>query len=494
MTGNILMNQIVKADIDHLSETSDFPITPVILSGGTGTRLWPVSRASFPKQFWPLVTERSLIQDTASRSLGAGFANPIVDCNEEHRFLVAEQLRGIGISGGTILLEPFGRNSAPAITAAALLAAEDDPDTVLWMMAADAAIQDNAALRVALSAAYKAAKAGYFVTFGIKPTAPETGYGYIEVGPELAKLPGACRVNRFLEKPERAGALAMLEAGGYLWNSGMFMFTAKTLLDEMQTHAPDVLAAVRNALTGSKEDLDFIRLAKDAFAACPDISLDYAVAERTERAAVVPCDIGWSDVGSWNVLWEMANKDAAGNVVHGDALLENAQDCYVRSDGKLTAVVGLKDAIIVTTEDAVLALHRDHAQDVKKVVERLKAAKRPEGTTHNRCYRPWGFYESLIFGDRFQVKRIVVQPGNKLSLQKHFHRAEHWIVVAGTALVHRDGEDTLLRENESVYLPLGSIHRLENPGEIPLVLIEVQVGAYLGEDDIVRFQDTYGRN
>ena len=388
------MNQLVKPDIEHPSEASDFRVTPVILSGGTGSRLWPVSRASFPKQFWPLVTERSLIQDTALRSLGAGFAEPIVVCNEEHRFLVAEQLRSIGISDGTILLEPFGRNSAPAITAAALLAAEDDPETVLWMMAADAAIQDNAALRVALSAAYKAAKAGYVVTFGIKPTAPETGYGYIEVGPELAKLPGACRVNRFLEKPERAGASAMLEAGGYLWNSGMFVFTAKTVLDEMQTHAPDVLAAVRKALSGRKADLEFVRLAKDAFAACPDISLDYAVAERTERAAVVPCDIGWSDVGSWSALWDMGNKDAAGNVVHGDALLEKAHDCYVRSDGMLTAVVGLKDAVIVTTEDAVLAMHRDHAQDVKKVVERLKAAKRPEGTTHNRCYRPWGFYES----------------------------------------------------------------------------------------------------
>jgi mannose-1-phosphate guanylyltransferase/mannose-6-phosphate isomerase len=488
------MDRLVQVSGEQAPEAPDFHVTPVILSGGTGSRLWPVSRASFPKQFWPLVTERSLIQDTALRSLGAGFSKPIVVCNEEHRFLVAEQLRDIGISGGTILLEPFGRNSAPAITAAALLAAEDDPETVLWMMAADAAIEDNAALRVALSAAYRAAKAGYVVTFGIKPTAPETGYGYIEVGPELAKLPGACRVNRFIEKPERAGAVAMLEAGGYAWNSGMFVFTAKTLLDEMHIHAPDVLAAVRKALSGRKEDLDFIRLAKDAFAVCPDISLDYAVAERTERAAVVPCDIGWSDVGSWSALWEMGDKDASGNVVHGDALLEKAQDCYVRSDGMLTAVVGLKDVVIVTTEDAVLALHRDYAQDVKKVVDRLKAAKRNEGTTHNRCYRPWGFYESLIFGDRFQVKRIVVHPGNKLSLQKHFHRAEHWIVVEGTALVHRDGEETLLRENESVYLPLGSVHRLENPGKIPLVLIEVQVGSYLGEDDIVRFEDTYGRN
>jgi mannose-1-phosphate guanylyltransferase / mannose-6-phosphate isomerase len=488
------MTQFAQAHIERAITTPEFHVTPVILSGGTGSRLWPVSRASFPKQFWPLVTERSLIQDTALRALGTRFAKPIVVCNEEHRFLVADQLRDIGITGSRILLEPFGRNSAPAVTAAALLAAEEDPNAVLWMMTADAAIRNNAALGAALTQAHAAAKAGYVVTFGIQPTAPETGYGYIEVGPALEKAPGAHLISRFLEKPGRAGATAMLETGGYMWNSGMFMFTARTLLEEMQTHAPDVLAAVRKALAGRKADLAFVRLAKDAFAQCPDISLDYAVAERTKRAAVVPCDIGWSDVGSWSALWETGDKGAAGNVTHGDVLLEKTENCYVRSDGVLTAVVGLKDAVIVTTEDAVLAMHRDQAQDVKKVVDTLKAKKRPEGTAHNRCYRPWGFYESLILGDRFQVKRIVVEPGNKLSLQKHVHRAEHWVVVAGTALVTRDAEELLLRENESVYLPLGSVHRLENPGKIPLVLIEVQVGAYLGEDDIIRFEDTYGRN
>lgn len=474
--------------------TVGFEVTPVILSGGTGARLWPLSRASFPKQFWPLVTKHSLFQDTALRAEGAEFAKPIVVCNEEHRFLIAEQLREMNASDASILLEPQGRNSAPAITAAALLAAEHNPETVLWMMAADAAIEDNEALKKALAKGYKAAKAGYIVTFGIKPTVPETGYGYIETGTELAEAHGVSHVAQFLEKPNLEAATAMLTAGGYLWNSGMFMFTAKTLLDEMRLYAPEVVEAVRKSFDERKEDLDFVRLGKEAFCACPDISLDYAVAEHTKRAAVVPCEIGWSDVGSWSALWDMGKKDAKGNVVHGDVLLEGAQDCYVRSDDMLTAVVGLKDAVIVTTDDAVLALHRDHAQDVKKIVDRLKASKRGVGSTHNRCYRPWGFYESLTLSDRFQVKRILVKPGSKLSLQKHFHRAEHWVVVAGTALVHRDGEEILLRENESVYLPLGSVHRLENPGKIPLSLIEVQVGTYLGEDDIVRFDDTYGRN
>lgn len=470
-----------------------FAVTPVILSGGSGSRLWPVSRASFPKQFWPLLSEHSLIQDTALRAGNAGLTAPIVVCNEDHRFLVAEHLRAIGAVGSRILLEPVGRNSAPAVAAAALLAAEDDPNALLWIMAADSAITDEAALQEALRTACAAALAGHFVTFGITPDKPETGYGYIEVGPALEGPVGAYVVSRFLEKPERAGAEAMLAAGGYLWNSGMFVFTAKTLLEEMQIHAPEVLAAVRKALAGRKEDLDFVRLERAAFTACPDISLDYAVAERTEHAAVVPANIGWSDIGSWGALWELGAKDADGNVAQGDVLLEKAVNCYVRSDGMLTAVVGLTDAVVVVTEDAVLALHRDHAQDVKRIVDRLKKLNRHEGIAHNRMYRPWGFYESLISGDRFQVKRIVVHPGNKLSLQKHFHRAEHWVVVAGTALVTRESEQIMLRENESVYLPLGAVHRLENPGKIDLELIEVQSGSYLGEDDIVRIEDTYGR-
>jgi mannose-1-phosphate guanylyltransferase/mannose-6-phosphate isomerase len=468
-------------------------MVPVILSGGTGTRLWPVSRESFPKQLWPLVSDNSLMQETALRATGAGFARPVVVCNEGHRFLIAEQLRTAGIKDARIVLEPVGRNSAPAIAAAAVLVAEDEPDAVLWMMAADSAITRPEALHAALAAAQEAALAGQIVTFGMKPVRAETGYGYIEVGPALDQAPGAHRVARFVEKPDAATAAALVADGKHLWNSGMFVFTARTLLEELGKFAPDVLDAVTRAVAARRTDLDFIRLDPAAFAACPSISLDYAVAERTARAAVVPADLGWSDVGSWDALWELGAKDGDGNVSVGDVVLENATGCYARSDGMLTAVVGLTDVVVVTTEDAVLAMHRDCAQDVKKVVERLRALKRPEATSHKRVYRPWGMYESLIEGDRFQVKRIVVKPGEKLSLQKHYHRAEHWVVVAGSAMVTRDSEEIFLRENESVYLPLGAVHRLYNPGRIPLALIEVQVGSYLGEDDIVRFEDTYGR-
>jgi len=468
-------------------------IVPVILSGGSGTRLWPVSRESFPKQLWPLVSDRTMIQETALRATGSGFAPPLVICNQEHRFLIAEQLRAVGIEGARIVLEPVGRNSGPAIAAAAMLVAEDDPDAILWMMAADAAIADPAALQTALAAAEQAAQAGYVVTFGMKPTAPETGYGYIELGAPLADVAGVHAVARFLEKPNRETAEELVGGGRHLWNSGMFVFSARTLLREFEEHAPDVLPPVREALSSRSIDLDFIRLGVEAFSACPSISIDYAVAERTRKAAVVPADLGWSDVGSWSALWELGQKDAAGNVATGDVLLEGAENCYVRSDGVLTAVVGLKDVVLVVTDDAVLAMDRGSAQDVKRVVDRLKALKRPESTAHNRTYRPWGYYESLTQGDRFQVKRIVVKPGGRLSLQSHYHRAEHWVVVNGTASVTRDQDVVILRENESIYLPLGCVHRLENPGKIPLTLIEVQSGAYLGEDDIVRIEDTYGR-
>jgi len=470
------------------------PIVPVILSGGSGTRLWPVSRESFPKQFWPLISERTMIQETALRALGDGFAPPMVVCNQEHRFLAAEQMRLAGIEGARVVLEPVGRNSAPAILAAALLVAEADPDAVLWMMAADHAITDTSALRAALDIAVRAARAGRIVTFGMRPTAPDVGYGYIARGEALPGVPGAFAVARFVEKPDAATAIGLVASGTHLWNSGMFVFTASHLIAEMQLHAPDVLAAVRAAVAARSQDLDFIRLDPEAFEACPNISLDYALAERTAHAAVVPADIGWTDVGSWSALWDLGAKDAGGNVAIGDVVLEGASDCYVRSDGIVTAVVGLSDAVVVVTEDAVLAMHRDRAQDVKKVVDRLRAAKRHQAVTHNRVYRPWGFYESLIHADRFQVKRIMVSPGQKLSLQKHFHRAEHWVVVSGSATVTRGTETMLLRENESVYLPLGCVHRLENPGRIPLTLIEVQSGSYLGEDDIVRLEDTYGRS
>ncbi|HET7883032.1 MAG TPA: mannose-1-phosphate guanylyltransferase/mannose-6-phosphate isomerase [Acetobacteraceae bacterium] len=468
-------------------------VIPVILSGGSGTRLWPVSRESFPKQLWPLISERTLLQETALRAHGDRFAPPIIVCNQEHRFLIAEQLRAAGIASPRIVLEPVGRNSAPAIAAAALLAAESDPDAVLWLLAADHVIVDTAALHASLATAVRAAESKRVVTFGMRPTAPETGYGYIEIGAALDDSPGAHAVARFIEKPDAESAACLAGDGQHLWNSGMFVFTARTLLEELETHAPDVLAAVRRAVADRQTDLDFIRLGVAAFTASPSISLDYAVAERTSRAAVVPADIGWSDVGSWGALWELGEKDAAGNVAVGDVLLENARNCYVRSDGMVAAVVGLQDAVVVVTEDAVLAMHRDHAQDVKKVVDRLKAAGRNEAVAHNRLYRPWGFFEGLIQGDRFQVKRMVVTPGCKLSLQKHHHRAEHWVVVKGTALVTRDNETTLVRENESIYLPLGCVHRLENPGKIPLSVIEVQSGAYLGEDDIVRLDDVYNR-
>jgi mannose-1-phosphate guanylyltransferase/mannose-1-phosphate guanylyltransferase/mannose-6-phosphate isomerase len=466
------------------------PILPVILSGGTGTRLWPLSRESYPKQFWPLASDKTMLAETAARGTGEGFLPPMVVCNEAHRFLVAEQLRD---KGAAIVLEPVGRNSAPAIAAAALIAEETAPGAVLWFMAADAAIGDVPALQAALHKAAAAAQSGAIVTFGMQPTAPETGYGYIEAGDALPGSDGVQRIARFVEKPDAARAVEFLKTGRHLWNSGMFVATAATMLAEMEAHAPDVLKGVRAAVAGAARDGDFIRLDATAFTATPSISIDYAVMERTQKAAVVPAAIGWSDIGSWAALWEIQQKDSAGNATLGPVELVDAKNCYVRSEAMLTGVIGLQDAVVVVTDDAVLAMHRDHAQDVKKLLDRLKARGAKEATEHRRAYRPWGHYEGLIVGDRFQVKKIEVRPGAKLSLQKHFHRAEHWVVVSGTAIVRRDGEEIMLRENESVYLPLGCIHRMENPGKIPLTLIEVQSGSYLGEDDIVRFEDTYGR-
>ena len=471
--------------------TNPPPILPVILSGGTGTRLWPLSRESYPKQFWPLASDKTMLADTAARGSGAGFLPPMVVCNEAHRFLVAEQLRD---KGASIVLEPVGRNSAPAMAVAALLAEESAQGAILWFMPADSAIDDVAALQTALIKAAAAAQAGAIVTFGMQPTTPETGYGYIESGDELPGSAGVRRVARFVEKPDAARAAEFVKTGRHLWNSGMFVASAATMLAEMEAHAPEVLKGARAAVTAAKRDGDFIRLDAAAFAATPAISIDYALMERTQKAAVVPASIGWSDIGSWAALWEVQPKDAAGNATHGPVELVGAKNCYVRSEGILTGVIGLEDAVVVVTDDAVLAMHRDHAQDVKKLVDQLKARGAKEATEHRRAYRPWGHYEGLIMGDRFQVKKIEVRPGAKLSLQKHFHRAEHWVVVSGTAIVQRDGEEIMLRENESVYLPLGCIHRMENPGKIPLTLIEVQSGSYLGEDDIVRFEDTYGRS
>jgi len=469
------------------------PITPVILSGGSGTRLWPVSRKSFPKQFWALISEQTMLAETAGRAAGAGFAAPIIVTNQEHRFVVAEQLRDAGIIAPRILLEPAGRNSAPAIAAAALLLSETDPEAIMWIMAADAAIKDPAALAAAVETGAAAARAGHIVTFGMTPTAPETGYGYIAQGAAIEGLPGTFAVEEFLEKPDAGTARALIDAGGHFWNSGMFMMRADVALAELDRLTPAVTEAVRPAVIARSTDLDFIRL-DGVFAAAPDISIDYALAEKTDKAVVVPAAIGWSDVGSWSALAEIAATDAHGNSELGDVVLEDVTNSYARSDGIVTALLGVKDLIVVTTKDAVLVADKSKAQNVKKIVDRLKAQKRPEAESHNRSYRPWGFYESLIQGDRFQVKRIVVWPGRKLSLQKHFHRAEHWVVVAGCAQVTVDAELRMVHENESIYLPLGCIHRMENPGRIPLTVIEVQSGPYLGEDDIIRFEDTYGRN
>lgn len=471
---------------------NDQPILPVILSGGSGTRLWPVSRASFPKQLWPLMSDHSLIQDTVLRAVGDRFAPPMLVCNDEHRFLVAEHLRAAGISGARIVLEPAPRNSAPAIAAAALMAAEQGPGQVVWMMAADAYVGDVAALHQVLDRAVPAARSGAIVTFGMKPTTAETGYGYIEFGRALDSTQGVLEVVRFIEKPDAETAAAMVASQRYLWNSGMFVFTAESLIQELSAHAPQVLEAVQAAVRDRRTDLDFIRLGA-AFADSPSISLDYAVAERTTRAAVVPADLGWSDIGNWTSLWEIQDKDARGNVADGDTILENTDNCYVRSDGILTAVVGLRDTVVVVTKDAVLAMDRAHGQDVKNLVDRLKSTGRREAVAHKLTYRPWGSYESLIEGHRFQVKQISVKPGGKLSLQKHLHRAEHWVVVTGTAQITCNDQTRLLQENEGTYIPPGAAHRLENPGKIPLILIEVQSGAYLGEDDIIRFEDTYGR-
>ncbi|GBR36544.1 mannose-1-phosphate guanylyltransferase/mannose-6-phosphate isomerase [Gluconobacter kondonii] len=453
-----------------------------------------MSRSSYPKQFWPLLTERTLIQETALRGVRAELSAPIVICNSEHRFIVAEQLRDVGVDNARIMLEPVGRNSAPAIAAAAFLVAETDPDAILWIMAADAAITDEAALYASLEHAVSAAAQGRIVTFGMKPTRVETGYGYIESGAPIPGLDGVFEVSRFVEKPDAATAEAFFRDGRYLWNSGMFVTQASVFLSEIKTFEPDIYEHVGQAVQARHSDLDFDRLDDASFRQAPDISVDYAVAERTKRAAVVPGTFGWSDIGSWDALWDLSSKDDAGNATFGDVFLDGAKNCYVRSDGIVATVTGVEDLVVVVTQDAVMVSHRDRAQDVKHMVNRLKKAGRKEAVAHNRMYRPWGFYESLIQADRFQVKRIVVEPGQKLSLQKHFHRAEHWVVVGGTALVTRDTDQIMVRENESVYLPLGCVHRLENPGRIPLTLIEVQSGPYLGEDDIVRIEDVYARN
>lgn len=476
-------------------------VIPVILSGGSGSRLWPLSRQDHPKQLLPVVNSTTLLQDTALRFREqAGYGQPLVICNEAHRFAIAEQLREIQVAA-RIILEPAGRNTAPAAAVAALHLAATDPQAILVMVASDHVIENVVAFHAAVHQAADAAAQGFVVALGVAPTAPETGYGYIQQGAPLPAFAngrgdGVYRIGRFVEKPERATAEQFLAAGDYFWNASIFVFKAETYLAELERFAPDMLAACRTAYQERTEDLDFLRLGKEAFTAVPSDSIDYAVMEKTDRAAVVPVrGLGWSDVGSWGALWEIcASKDASGNAILGQAITEASGNCYIRThDKQLVATVGVKDLVIVATKDAILVADRNKTQGVRAIVERLQKSNRQEAIHHRTVYRPWGSYESLDDGDRFQVKRLVVKPGQKLSLQKHFHRAEHWVVVQGTAMVHRDGEEILLRENESVYLPLGCIHRLDNPGKIPLVLVEVQSGSYLGEDDIVRFADTYGR-
>ena len=470
-------------------------IHPVVLSGGSGSRLWPLSREHYPKQLLPLIGDHTMIQDTALRVAGdSRFADPIVVCGHEHRFLIAQQLQEVGLKPGAIVLEPFGRDTAAAAAVAAIVVADKQPDGLVLLMPADHRIADPSGFKEAVNSAAEAALAGAIVTFGVVPKRPETGYGYIKRGDALPDHASVYAVDAFVEKPQREAAERMVAGGKHLWNSGMFLFAASTLISELEIHTPDILSACRNAVSSGSVDLDFFRLDPSAFAKSPATSLDYAVMERTERAAVLPVDIGWTDVGSWTVLWELAEQDEAGNAAIGNVMLQGTRNTYARSEGLLTAVIGLDDLLVVTVDDAVLVCAKDRAQDVKAIVERLKAEHRPEARTHARVYRPWGFYQSLHMGDRFQVKRLTVNPGARLSLQQHYHRAEHWVVVNGTALVTRDGEDVLVRENESIYLPLGTVHRVSNPGRVPLNLIEVQSGAYLGEDDIVRFEDDYARN
>lgn len=467
-------------------------IFPVILAGGAGSRLWPLSRQLYPKQFLPLgESELTLLQSTIQRLQGLECAPPILICNDQHRFLAAEQVRQLGMEQVTILLEPVSRNTAPAIALAALQAASREKDSILLVLAADHLVRDVAAFQECVRKALPLAEAGKLVTFGIVPTHPETGYGYLEKDREI--VPGCFAVNRFVEKPDLPAAEDYVGTGDYYWNSGMFIFRASRYLEELERLQPNMLSACRSALEQGSQDLYFTRVDLAAFAACPEQSIDYAVMEKTSEAAMVPLDAGWSDVGSWSALWDVSAKSPEGNVLKGDVLQQDTRNTYVHSESRLVATVGVDDLMIIETKDAVLVAHKNHVQDVKSIVERIRNDGRHEHINHRKVFRPWGMYDSIDDGHRYQVKRITVRPGAKLSVQMHHHRAEHWIVVSGTAKVTKGDKTYLVSENQSTYIPVGQIHALENPGVIPLELIEVQSGAYLGEDDIVRLQDVYGR-
>jgi len=467
-------------------------LTPVLLSGGVGSRLWPVSREAHPKQFQPLAGELSMLQQTLQRTSGLEESPPLVVCNEEHRFMVAEQLRQVNLQASALILEPQGRNTAPAVALAALQAINTDPDALLLVLPADHLIRDVEAFVEAVGKAIPLAQQGRLVTFGVIPSAAETGYGYIKCGAGLAS--DLYELERFVEKPDAATAQEYVNSGNYLWNSGMFLLLASAYLEQLEKHAPEILSNCQQAMAGASVDLDFVRPDALAFDQCPSDSIDYAVMEKTDAGAVVSLDCGWSDVGAWSSLWDVAQRDAEGNASKGDVILDNCRNSYFRSESRLVAATGVEDLVVVETADAVLVSHRDKVQDVKRIVNRLKTEERQEVALHRRVYRPWGSYESLVTADRFQVKRIIVNPGQTLSLQMHHHRAEHWIVVHGTAEVTCEDKVFMLGEDESTYIPLGHKHRLANPGRIPLELIEVQSGGYLGEDDIVRFEDQYGRS
>jgi len=465
-------------------------LIPIILSGGSGTRLWPLSRKMYPKQFLSLLHEETMLQKTLARLDGLKHQNPVIVCNEEHRFIVAEQVRQLGIKDPTIILEPFGKNTAPAIAVAAIHALQQQNDPTLLILSADHEIQDESAFRDSVTSAQELTEDNKLVTFAIVPTSPATGYGYIKRG---AVVNTGYTVECFVEKPDSATAGEYLTSQNYYWNSGMFMFKASAYLAELGKFKPEILQHCQDAAHDMVVDFGFKRLNSKAFGACESISVDYAVMEKTDQALVVPMDAGWSDIGSWNELWEQGDKDQNGNAIKGDVIVNHTSDTYIYADSRLVTAIGMKDVVIVETKDAVLVADKTRAQDVKHIVENLVRHDRPEKDFHRVVYRPWGNFDSVDEGDRYKVKRITVNPGARLSLQKHKHRAEHWVVVSGTAKVYRNDEEFTLSENESIFIPLGHIHSLENPGDAPLEIIEVQSGSYLGEDDIVRFEDKYGR-